>query len=382
MELRKHLVPEFIFGDNALNLVGRYASNLCARKVLIVTDSGIIKAGWLDCVISSLKEENINYLIFDEVTQNPKDYEVMKGAELFKSKGCDVIVGIGGGSPMDCAKGIGIVSSNRLDILEFEGVDKVKIPIPPLICIPTTAGTSADISQFAIITDTQKAKKMAIISKTVVPDVSLIDAITTTTMDYNTTAATGMDALVHAIEAYVSNASSPLTDLYAQEAIRLIYSNLKKTLDEPLNLDYRNNMMQGSLLAGMAFSNASLGLVHAMAHSLGGLKDLLHGECNALLLEQSILFNFESSPEKYARILEITGGQSNSLSPEEIKLKLYQTISELRNIVGIDFTLHQMGIQRHELKQLAENAFYDACLATNPGKISVEQIEGLYERIF
>lgn len=382
MELRKHLVPEFVFGDNALKLVGRYASNLCARKVLIVTDPGIIKSGWLDYVISSLNGENINYIIFDEVTPNPKDYEVMNGAELFMSKGCDVIIGLGGGSPIDCAKGIGLVCSNKLDILEFEGADKVKIPMPPLICIPTTAGTSADISQFAIITDTQKAKKIAIISKAVVPDVSLIDAITTTTMDYSLTAATGMDALVHAVEAYVSNASSPLTDLYAQEAIRLVYFNLKKTLDEPLNLEYRNNMMQGSLLAGMAFSNASLGLVHAMAHSLGGLKDSSHGDCNALLLEQSILFNFESSQEKYARILEITGTQTNSLSQEEIKLGLYQTIVKLRNILGIDFTLSQMGIQKHELKQLSINAFYDACLATNPREISVDQIEELYGRIF
>ena len=382
MELRKFLVSEFLMGEGALNLAGRYASNFGATKVLIVTDSGIASAGWVDFVRQSLSDEEINFVIFDQVTANPKDHEVMEGASVFTKENCDVIVSIGGGSPMDCAKGIGIVCSNNKHINEFEGVDEVKLPIPPLICIPTTAGTAADISQFAIITNTKEKRKIAIVSKAVVPDISLIDAITTTTMDKKLTAATGMDALVHAIEAYVSNASSPLTDILALEAIKLIKNNLEAAIEDPQNMDVRSNMMLASLNAGMAFSNASLGIVHAMAHSLGGLKDAPHGECNALLLEQSVEFNFRANPERYKRILQIFDENVAILNNNEIKARLIEVIKKLRARTGIEFTLSEMGIARSELNQLAINAKGDACLATNPREASVEQIEQLYEKIF
>lgn len=382
MELRKFVVSEFLFGDGAIDLAGQFAAKFGSNKVLIVTDPGIIKAGWVKKVENSLNEESINYTIFDSVTANPKDYEVMQGAELFKSEECDVIISIGGGSPIDCAKGIGIVSSNNKHINTFEGVDEVGLPMPPLICIPTTAGTSADISQFAIITHSIDKRKIAIVSKAVVPDISLIDPRTTTTMESSLTAATGMDALVHAFEAYVSNASSPLTDLHALEAIRLINNNLEKVIAKPNNIKYRDNMMLGSLYAGMAFSNASLGIVHAMAHSLGGLKDSPHGECNALLLESSIEFNFDSTPEKYKNILEAINLSSDGLTNRQIKEKLIQRIRHLRISLGIDYSLEQLGIEKSDLNQLAINAHNDACLATNPRAASIQQIKAIYERIF
>ncbi len=193
---------------------------------------------------------------------------------------------------MDCAKGIGIVSTNRKNILDIEGIDNVPIPGPPLICIPTTSGTSADVSQFAIINDTVEKRKIAIISKTVVPDVALIDPLTTLTMPAYLTACTGIDALVHAVEAYVSTANSPLLDLHALEAVRLVCTNLPQVLAAPTDLELRGKMTLASLQAGLAFSNASLGAVHAMAHSLGGLLDLPHGECNALLLDHVVNFNY------------------------------------------------------------------------------------------
>lgn len=382
MDLRKFVVSEFLFGSGAIDLVGQFATKFGSKKVLIVTDPGIIKAGWVKKVEDSLNEVNIGYTIFDSVTANPKDCEVMQGAELFKSEGCDVIITIGGGSPIDCAKGIGIVSSNIKHITEFEGVDEIRLPMPPLICIPTTAGTAADISQFAIITHSLDKRKIAIISKAVVPDISLIDPDTTTTMESSLTAATGMDALVHAFEAYVSNASSPVTDLHALEAIRLINNTLEKVIAEPNNIDHRNNMMLGSLYAGMAFSNASLGIVHAMAHSLGGLKDSPHGECNALLLESSIDFNFDSTPERYKKILETLNISSDGLTNLQIKEKLIQRIRYLRISLGIDYSLKQLGIEKSDLNQLAINAHGDACLATNPRDASIEQIKAIYERIF
>lgn len=192
---------------------------------------------------------------------------------------------------IDCAKGIGVASTNRKHMLEFKGVDHVPIPGPPFIAIPSTAGTSADVSQFAIINDTDRRCKFAIISKSVVPDVALIDPTTTTTMDPYLTACTGMDALVHAIEAFVSTAHSPLFDIHALEAIRLVCKHLPFAIRNPQDAEARGGMMLASLEAGLAFSNASLGAVHAMAHSLGGYLDLPHGECNVLLLDHVVAFN-------------------------------------------------------------------------------------------
>lgn len=213
---------------------------------------------------------------------------------------------------MDCAKGIGIASSSMRDILTFEGVDRVPVPAPPLICIPTTAGSSADVSQFAIITDEERKRKIAIVSKTLVPpDISLLDpGPPLTTMPRELTADAGMDTLSHAVEAYVSNASSPpMTDVHALEAIRLITSALPAVLEEPDDLDLRFSTLLASLHAGLAFSNASLGgAVHAMAHSLGGgAYDLVHGRCNALLLEHVMAANYEAASDRYERIGAIIG---------------------------------------------------------------------------
>lgn len=183
LELRKFVAPEFIFGFGALKLAGRYAKNLGASRILVVTDPGVMAAGWTDQVIGSLILEDLPFVIYSEVTPNPRAEEVMRGAEVYKNTGCNLIMAVGGGSVMDCAKGIGIVVTNKKHILEFEGIDRIAIPIPPLICIPTTGGTSADVSQFAIISNTQAKNKIAIISKAVVPDVSLIDPLTLTTMD-------------------------------------------------------------------------------------------------------------------------------------------------------------------------------------------------------
>ncbi len=267
LELRKFVAPELVFGPDPINLLGRYLINFGARRVLVVTDPGIIAAGWADKISSLIEEAGIDSAVFSAVSANPRAEEVMAGAAFYHDQECDIIVAVGGGSPMDCAKGIGIVSANGQDILTFAGIDNVPIPGPPLICLPTTAGTSADISQFAIINDRKEGAKIAIISKTTIPDVALIDPMPTLTMSPYLTACTGMDALVHAIEAYVSTANSPLSDLHALEAVRLIGANLLSVLINPADITLRNSLMLGSVHAGLAFSNASLGAVHAMAHS-------------------------------------------------------------------------------------------------------------------
>lgn len=378
-ELRKFVAPEFIFGEDALKLTGQYVKNFGAQKALLVTDEGLIKAGWVNKILETIEKNEINYTIFSDVTPNPRDYEVMKGAEIYLQNKCDVIIALGGGSPMDCAKGIGIVSSNKKDILEFEGVDMVPIPGPPLICIPTTAGTSADVSQFSIIRDSERKIKIAIISKTLVPDISLIDPLPTTTMGTYLTACTGMDALVHAIEAFVSNANSPVTDLHAIEAIRLITKYLLSAVKHTDSIEARTKMMLGSLHAGLAFSNASLGAVHAMAHSLGGLLDTPHGEANAILLSHVVNYNFDSSPERYEYIGEAMGMNMKGLTSKEKKKSLCEKLIQLRQEAGINKSLGQIGTEKSHIPKLAENAIEDACIFTNPRKPSARDIEVIYE---
>ncbi|MCW4013865.1 MAG: iron-containing alcohol dehydrogenase, partial [Candidatus Bathyarchaeota archaeon] len=285
-------------------------------------------------------------------------------------------VAVGGGSSMDCGKAIGAVVSNRCNVLELEGVDEVALPASPIMCIPTTAGSSADVSQFAIITDEQKKRKFAIISKTMMPDITLIDPETTVTMSPELTASTGMDALCHAFESYASNASSVMTDMYALEATKLLVEYLPKVYSDPDNIMFRNNVMLGSMYAGLAFSNASLGLVHAMAHSLGGYLDSPHGECNAQLLEHVVAFNFSHAPDKYRALGAIMSEKkpSHKSGPDSL-------IQELRNMtgqLGIKPGLSNMGVKEEDIKYLSENAFLDPCLATNPRPATIEDIKRLY----
>ena len=379
LELRKFVAPEFIFGIGARELTGQYARNFGAQKALIVTDPGVIAAGWTADVTASLEAVHIPFTIFSQVSPNPRAEEVMAGAKLYHSQNCDVIIAVGGGSPMDCAKGIGIVSTNKNHILKFEGIDQVKSPMPPLICIPTTGGTAAEVSQFAIITNRQDRIKIAIISKAVVPDVALIDPLTLTTMDPFLTACTGIDAMVHAIEAYVSNAQSPVTDLHALEAIRLVKGHLSACISSPDNVEARGKLMLASLEAGLAFSNASLGAVHAMAHSLGGLLDLPHGQCNAVLLQHVVAFNHVASPKRFAHIGNALGLDLRGMTTSRQKTAVISEINRLREEAGVYHTLSQMGVSRSDIPLLAKNALNDACMVTNPRHPNQRDIEVVYE---
>lgn len=377
-EIRKFVAPEFIFGADARLLAGRYARRLGGNRILLISDPGVLAAGWSEEVATSLEREGLLVTQFLGVSPNPRDTEVMEGAALFREAGCDLIVAVGGGSVMDCAKGVGIVAANGGSILEFEGVDQVPAPMTPLICIPTTGGTSADVSQFAIITNTQERVKIAIISKAVVPDVALIDPRTLLTMDAYLTACTGMDAMVHAIEAFVSNAHSPITDLHALEAIRLVSTHLRASTAAPADLELRTQIMLASLQAGLAFSNASLGCVHAMAHSLGGFMDLAHGECNALLLPHVMDFNFIKAPDRYRRIGEAMGCDLRGLNEREGRSRILHHVLDLRRDCGIDQGLAARGVRSSDLHRLAGKAILDPCNATNPRPPCQEDLRALY----
>lgn len=378
-ELRKFVAPEFVIGADARLLAGRYARNYGARHALVVTDQNLIRAGWVTDVTGSLEDEGIGVTTFSAITPNPRDHEVMAGAEEYTAAGCDSIIAIGGGSPIDCAKGIGIVSTNNRNILEFEGVDRIGVPPPPMICIPTTAGTGADVSQFAIINDTTRRVKIAIISKKIVPDIALIDPLPLTTLPPELTAHTGMDAITHSVEAYVSNASSPVTDIHALESIRLMHAHLVPACRSPKTVSHRYQTMLGSLFAGLAFSNASLGAVHAMAHSLGGLSDLPHGECNALLLEHVIAFNYPACPGRYEAVGGAMGTDLSGLGHAEKKDAIIAGIRTFRESLGITDTLGDLGVTRADLPELARNALHDPCMATNPRQPTEKDIERIYE---
>ncbi len=378
-ELRKFVAPETIFGVGALLVAGQYASKFGVTRPLVVTDPGLIEAGWAGKVMESLAAFDIEGVIFSAVSPNPRAEEVMAGALAYMENGCDGIVAVGGGSPMDCAKGIGIVVSNGGHILDYEGVDKIIVPMPPLICIPTTAGTSADVSQFAIINDTERKTKIAIISKTIIPDVALIDPQTLTTKSPYLIACTGMDAIAHAIEAFVSSAHSAMSDLHALEAIRLVHGNLLESLRHPEDMELRAKTMLGSMQAGLAFSNASLGAVHAMAHSLGGYRDLPHGECNAVLLPHVIDFNFPAAPERFKVIAETMGLDSRGMSTSEIRSWLLHSMMELRAALGIQEHLSAKGIRVDDIPVLSEKAVLDPCLVTNPKTATTRDIQVIYE---
>jgi len=379
--LRKFLCPEFVFGSGAVSLVGRYAEHMGASRVLLVTDPGIQKAGWASAVVRSLDSQGIAYDMYNQIFPNPRDFQVMEGADYYKQQGCDVIVAVGGGSVLDVAKGIGIVAANGGHILDYEGVDAISEPIPPLICLPTTCGSSADVSQFAIITDTASSRKIAIISKSVVPDISLIDPDTLETMSQELMAAVSLDTLTHAVEAYVSLAHSFMTDRHALGAISLIGTHLLPALKHRENRDFQALIMQASLEAGLAFSNASLGLVHAMAHVLGGQKDFPHGICNGLLLQNVCSFNYDACPERFDTITETLRDHSGKkYSPG--KKGLVDALGFLVEATGIRQDLGRFKLTGSECQTLAKMSLKDACIVTNPKVSGHEEIAGLYEQTF
>ncbi|WP_111494305.1 alcohol dehydrogenase-like regulatory protein ErcA [Marinobacter bohaiensis] len=377
--LRKFVAPEIVFGAGSRKAVANFASHFGARRVLLVSDAGVAAAGWVSEVEALLLEAGFAVTVFTGVSPNPRVAEVMHGAELYRSAGCDVIVAIGGGSPMDCAKGIGIVSAHGRSILDFEGVDTITLPSPPLILIPTTAGTSADVSQFAIISDPDRRFKFSIISKAVVPDVALIDPEVTQTMDVFLTACTGVDALVHAVEAFVSTGSGPLTDSHALEAIHLINTHLEPLVANPSDAHLREQVMLGSMQAGLAFSNAILGAVHAMSHSLGGFLDLPHGLCNAMLLDHVVAYNYSACEDRFKRIAETLGIDTRGMTTATVRQRLLGRIAELKRNVGLEKRLGELGVRVDDIPSLSGFALQDPCILTNPRKSSRRDVEVVYE---
>lgn len=371
-----------LIGENSLENSIIEVKKRKFKKALIVTDETLVKVKLVDELTKELTKNEIQYSIYDGTKANPTITNVNDGISIYKKEECDFIISFGGGSPHDCAKGIALILANGGEIKDYEGLDKSENPQVPLVAINTTAGTASEITRFSIITDEKRLIKMAIVDKHVTPIIAVNDPKLMTGMPKSLTAATGMDALTHAIEAYVSTAANPITDACAEKAIVLIKDNLVNAVNNGDGLEARSNMAFAQYLAGMAFNNASLGYVHAMAHQLGGFYNLPHGVCNALLLPHVEEFNIKAAAPRLKKVAELMGGDVSKLSDSEGAAKAVDLIKTLALNVGIPKTLEELGVKREDFNTLAENALKDVCGLTNPVQATKEEIIGIFEKAF
>ncbi|NGN96323.1 L-threonine dehydrogenase [Grimontia sp. S25] len=344
------------------------------RNGLIVTDKVLNEIGVVEKVAALLAERDVQTAVFDGTQPNPTIGNVEAGLAILKENGCDFVISLGGGSPHDCAKGIALVATNGGNIGDYEGVDQSAKAQLPLIAINTTAGTASEMTRFCIITDEARHIKMAIVDKNTTPLISVNDPELMLAKPASLTAATGMDALTHAVEAYVSTAASPITDAVAIKAIELIQANLRTAVNDGQNLAAREQMAYAQFMAGMAFNNASLGYVHAMAHQLGGFYDLPHGVCNAILLPHVQRYNAQVCPSRLRDVAKAMGVNVDALSPEEGAEAALNAIQELSKDVGIPAGLEVLGAKADDIPVLADNALKDACGFTNPKQATHEEI--------
>ena len=350
------------------------------HKALIVTDSILNQLGVVDKVSKLLTEAGISSVTYDGTAPNPTVENVEAGLALLKEHQCDCVISLGGGSPHDCAKGIALVASNGGKIADYEGVDRSAKPQLPLISINTTAGTASEMTRFCIITDTARHIKMAIVDKNVTPILSVNDSELMIGMPKGLTAATGMDALTHAVEAYVSIAANPITDACALKAVAMISESLRKVVDNGGDASARENMAYAQFLAGMAFNNASLGYVHAMAHQLGGFYNLPHGVCNAVLLPHVQAYNIQAAAGRLKDIAQAMGVDVSAMSDEQGAKACIEEIRKMAKDVGIPAGLKELGVKEEDFKTLAENAMKDACAITNPVQGSESDVIELFRQ--
>lgn len=363
-----------LMGAGCASQVGQQVKSIGGTKALVVTDKPLMALEIAQKIIAYLNDESIEVVLFDGALPNPTVKNVNDGLSLYQDEKCDCIVAVGGGSPIDCAKGIGLLASNGGVINDYEGLDMSKKAMPPFIAVNTTAGTASEMTRFTIITDTERHIKMAIVDWHVTPNVSINDPEFMASMPASLTAATGMDALTHAIEAYVSTAATPVTDSAALMAIKLISKYLRPAVANGENMKARDKMAYAQFMAGMAFNNASLGYVHAMAHQLGGFYDLPHGVCNAILLPYVESFNSIANPERFAAIARAMGENTNGLSTMEAAELAMHSIISLSRDIGIPGGLEDLGVRETDLPILADNALKDACSLTNPRKATKDEI--------
>ena len=373
------LPPVNIIGKNALQDAISHIQGHGLKHGLIVTDSFLSKNGVVKKIADMLDQQGIKTNIFDGTHPNPTVTNVNDGLKILKENNCDFVISLGGGSPHDCAKGIALLATNGGEIKNYEGIDKSNKPQLPLIAINTTAGTASEITRFCIITDETRHVKMAIITPHVTPILSVNDPALMAGMPPGLTAATGMDALTHAVEAYVSTAATPITDACALKAVTLIEENLRNAVKNGQDMQARENMAYAELLAGMAFNNASLGYVHAMAHQLGGFYGLPHGVCNAVLLPHVQEYNLPKCTARLKDIAKAMNIDVSSMNDEEGAKACIAAIRSLSKDINIPANLTELKVQEKDIPTLTANALKDACALTNPRQGNAEEVAAIFK---
>jgi len=372
-----------LFGAGSAEKTGTEAQLLKAKKALIITDPGVIQAGLLEGIEKSLQSVGIPFAIFDGVEPDPRIEVVEKSAEKAKKEGMDLIIGFGGGSSLDIAKVTSVMVANPGKIDSFFGIDLVPNPGVPVILIPTTAGTGSEVTPIAILSDTKEKLKKGIVSPTLFPEVALVDPKLTVGLPPSVTAFTGMDALTHAIEACYSVNATGLSDLLAIRAMELISKNLRMAYAYGENLSARSNMMEGSLLAGIAFANAGVGAVHAFAYPLGGEFHLAHGLTNTLMLPYVMRYNILGCPYKFAQMAKAFGEKVEGLSELDAAETAVKFVERLSDDLRVPRRLRDVGIPEKAIPGLAEAAMkVTRLLANNPRKISLEDANAIYKSAY
>lgn len=373
----KFAIPDVIFGRGAITHLAECAKRVGAKRIFFVSDQGVEDAGWVGLVKGILRASNLECVYFNDVKSNPRDKQVQKGVEIYREEKCDVVIAIGGGSPMDAAKGIATIVGNGGDIRDYEGANRIMHPLPPMIFIPSTAGSSSDISQFCIITDMERRVKMSIISRSLVPNISIIDPQLLVTQDRGLILAAGIDAMAHAVESYVSKLASPFTELHARNALRLITANLRPAAEDK-DIEALEQLSIASTSAGMSFSNAGMGDLHALAHALGGRCDVLHGWVHPTLLPSVMRYNLPSCMAKMGDIGRLITGLDTP-SDKDAALQGIDRLEELFEELQLDTALRDLVPNKSDLHNICTTATYDACHLTNPRPASAEDLMSICE---
>ncbi|MCF2555403.1 iron-containing alcohol dehydrogenase [Faecalicatena contorta] len=366
-----------LIGAGAIKRIPHFVRRMHGQRALVVSDEGLVKIGTVAKVLSVLDNDNIEYVLFTDVKPNPTTAIVNAGYEVAQRHQCDYVIGIGGGSPLDVAKAVAILMTNGGDIRDYEGVNQSPKRSLPIIAVNTTAGTGSEVTRDYVITDEEKKVKMLMVDYHCIASLAIDDPMLMTGMPPKLTAATGMDALTHAIEAYVCKSHFPYSDGLALEAIRLVATALRKAVENGNDIEARTDMCWAEYMAGLAFSNSGLGLVHAMAHQLGGFYNMPHGVANAILLPYVMEYNSSECKDRYAVIASAFGINTTNMTCDQAAQKAIQFIKNLSEDIGIP-PLKSLGFRPEDAITLSINAANDTCISDNPKEASITDIKSVF----
>lgn len=371
------------FGPHAREMLPTEVQSRGFKRILVVTDASLVSAGVVDKVLEELDSNYIPYEVFSDVKPNPTVAEVQEGVKKCQQMGADCIVAIGGGSAIDTAKAIGVIMTNPeySDVVSLDGACNTKNPCLPIFALPTTAGTAAEVTINYVITDPTRVKKMVCVDPHDIPIVAIVDTELMASMPASLASATGMDALTHAMEGYITKAAWDMTDMFHLKAMSIIYQNLPKAVLEH-DMDAINNMGVAQYIAGMGFSNVGLGIVHSMAHQLGAVYDTPHGLANAVLLPYVMRYNGEVCPDRFVDMGRAFGLDMNGVTGMDAVMKVVNAIQELNQKLGIPAHLKEVGVKEEDIPMLSEKAMNDVCTGGNPRETSVADIEKIYREAF